>query len=294
MFLTVYDSAGEVVRHLAQQVPSWQSNLDFKVLTPLFSPVNNGSALIQAQGQSFTWEGLNDNGQVVGDGMYYIKLECRDPFGHVIAATQSVTVVSSPAAYALRIYNTAGELVKELPAPVSSSQTAPSRVVPDASSFVPSAGGVIHFDLGTGSSTQWDGRNEQRELVASGQYTAQLVERNDGASLSLAYGSVTVLDIPGKGGILDKMAAVPNPAFAGRDNAVEFLFQGAPGAVVTARIYNVSGELVATLDNGGWANRLNLRFADRKLAPGIYVAVFEAGLPGAGAEKRIVKFCLAR
>jgi hypothetical protein len=74
---------------------------------------------------------------------------------------------------------------------------------------------------------------------------------------------------------------------------VEFFFQGVPGAVVTARIYNVSGELVATLDNAGVANSLVLRVADRKLAPGIYVAVFEAGLPGAAAERKIVKFCLA-
>jgi hypothetical protein len=196
--------------------------------------------------------------------------------------------------YALRIYNAAGELVKQLPAPVSSSQAAPSRVVPDAASFVPGAGGVVHFDLGVGSSTMWDGRNEHGELVASGQYTVQLVQRNDGASLSLAYSSVTVLDIPGKGGILEGLAAVPNPAPAGSGDVVVFLFKGAPGTAVRASIYNVAGERVATLDNGGWANSLSLRVTDLKLAPGIYAAVFEAGLPGASAETKILKFCLTR
>jgi hypothetical protein len=201
-------------------------------------------------------------------------------------------VVSTPAAYALKIYNAAGELVKVLPAPVSSSQAAPSRVAPDASSFVPGNGGVVHFDLGTGSSTQWDGRNEQGALVASGHYTAQLVERNDGASLSLAYGSVTVLAIPGHGGILENLAMVPDRA-VGQAGSVDFLFAGTPGAVVTARIYSVSGELVATLGNCGYTGKLVLRSADMNLAPGIYAAVIEAGVPGSRTERKIVKFCLA-
>jgi hypothetical protein len=131
-------------------------------------------------------------------------------------------------------------------------------------------------------------------LVASGQYTAQLVERNDGASLSLAYSSVTVLDAARRGGILDNLAALPDPPLAGLGVVVEFRFKGAPSVLVRAHIYNVAGELVAALDNGGWSNSLSLRATDMKLASGIYIAVFETGPAAEGAEKKIVKFCVAR
>jgi flagellar hook assembly protein FlgD len=299
MTITIYNSAGEQVKLLASDVAAlFSPAADFAMDQQVFAPKNGQTALITAGGQSLAWAGDNDGAQLVKNGLYYVKMEYRDQFGHVESMTKEITVLSSGQFYSVSIYNSAGEEVANLAASTHSGN-APSRIDPDKQSIVlgkdSGGAGLVTFDLGNGTTVSWDGNNGQGQKVASGSYLAQLIETHDAAPKSVASAAIIVLNMPES--ILDSALIAPNPlnmlGQAGGGTAI-LKFAAVAGTTVIGRLYNMAGEMVLTASNDMIPGELRMDLGGRGLSSGAYILSVTARAPWGTVERRNLKLVILR
>ena len=63
-----------------------------------------------------TWDAKNDAGQMVASGSYMLQVEEKDTYGHITTLVKQVTVIRTETSVELNIYNSAGELVRQITA----------------------------------------------------------------------------------------------------------------------------------------------------------------------------------
>lgn len=242
------------------------------------------------------WDGKNDNGMDVTPGVYYIKAEVTDNYGHVNSLTEEVTVLNTEQWVRLSIYNEAGELVATL-----QDNTAPSGpVMLDSDEVIYVGGGAAPaaFKYSTGGTLLWDGKNSFGNLVSSGIYELQLeVKTKDGNYEMVESRTITVIAARA-GAVLGDVKAYPDP----------YTVQAAPAAPVTINwtnkekgqvtiyIYNIAGELIKTiragLDSPAGA-QWDLTLSNGKYAAGgLYVIVVHARSGAGQAETKKIKFAV--
>jgi len=99
--ITVYNEAGEAVRHLYAQVddPSklvTDVSLSQDVITPRYGESGTGdttATMIQlSNGVAVLWDGRNDAGEIVRNGQYYVEVRSTNGSGSEIIVTRHVTV----------------------------------------------------------------------------------------------------------------------------------------------------------------------------------------------------------
>ncbi|HJT25312.1 MAG TPA: DUF11 domain-containing protein, partial [bacterium] len=111
--IAVYNSAGELVKVLLVQntsQPITSLQLSSAVLTDGVSSTSvsiAGSALA-------AWDGTAQDGTLVTNGQYFIKVQSTDPLGAVTTVTQTVGVNRSLSTLSVAVFNEAGEIVKHL------------------------------------------------------------------------------------------------------------------------------------------------------------------------------------
>jgi len=177
----------------------------------------------------------------------------------------------------LNIYNSAGEVVANVPLPVSVgsgivSMTMPSSYAPvyDASSgkaqpltFTVTSSG------GTSNGLAWYGVNAQGQAVAGGIYMAELVYYSPGGTKTLIVKSFSVLSV--NMAALSGVYAMPNPAERGA--ALEIMYNAVPSTYgVEARLFNLAGQVVESVRNGSTGP---LVFNTNNLASGVYIVSLE-------------------
>jgi hypothetical protein len=97
--ITVFNSAGEEVRQLAQteadsMVLASNVQISSSVITPSYTGgTNSTTTLSLTSGASFAWDGTNDAGQIVGPGQYYFEIKSTDGQGNSAEFTQSIVVM---------------------------------------------------------------------------------------------------------------------------------------------------------------------------------------------------------
>jgi flagellar hook assembly protein FlgD len=100
--LTVYNQAGEVVRHLAS---TWSGPIDnvteARLTANVISPSNGTSqqgvtttSVMSGSAVLGTWDGRNDHGSLVGNGQYYIEVKVDDGKGAHSTVDLTVSVLS--------------------------------------------------------------------------------------------------------------------------------------------------------------------------------------------------------
>jgi hypothetical protein len=100
--LTVYNQAGEVVRHLAS---TWTGPIDnitvARLTSTIISPTNGPSqgvtetSVMSGNAVLGVWDGRNDNGAIVNNGQYYIEVKVQDGKGGNATVDLSVAVLSA-------------------------------------------------------------------------------------------------------------------------------------------------------------------------------------------------------
>ena len=311
LVLTLYNTAGEVVRHVFDGNSSVDpTNFESQIIgAPIggrlpmaisISGVGAGSP------PSIVWQGDNDNGQTVSNGTYYFKLESTDSFGKTTALIKEVVVLGNTGGNSLAIYNSAGELVRNLPL-----TTLPSDLI-DFTLVDTEA--IATGDTANGSSGQnglkmnlrdangnthpwaWDGRNDKGQPVASGTYTVQLVHTELGAPTTVKSISVTVLQAPNESlqASLGGALVVPAPWRPGgmSGDFALIVYKPLPGKEGVAKCYNLAGELVALgLDAN---NQGQVQIPVSKLASGVYVVDFEITENKAILGRRVLKVVVVK
>ena len=281
LLVTIYNSAGEEVRHLysgkSQDSPDGFS-MDATAFMPGGAGVTLGfEGILDSGGKTLNWQGDNDNGQWVSGGTYYMKAEISDSFGAVQSWIHPLSVLPRAAAQSLNIYNAAGELVIRIDTASFSSSPISRLGLKDAGkeSYVLGSGGGVDFMLentgGQQMSQHWDGKSGNGTTVSSGTYTVQLVDDSSGHQVLVSKSFVVMADpVEGHFGVI----AGPNPL--GRDSqALVFQLSGlSPSEASHVGLYNLAGELIAQGLASAGSSRITLTVGN--WSSGIYVAVAES------------------
>ncbi len=245
-----------------------------------------------------SWDGTNSNGQLVASGQYYAKIQAVDGFGNSVSLVSSITVIRTLLVQSLTVYNSAGEVVAQVPL---TSTAAISRFdVPQSSKVLeldpatglPLSGFPIVLVQGDGTQiqTQWNGLNAQGVPVGPGLYTMELYTQVPGQAAQRLSKEVQVLTAPSNI-TLGQPFAAPQPYVGG---PLAVFFTALPsGQEVHARLYNAAGELVLNSSGPGDTGRLDIGNV-QKLAGGVYVVEL-TWVRGAGVmERKMLKVAVAR
>jgi flagellar hook assembly protein FlgD len=295
--IKVYNSAGEIVR-MYNTVGTYDIVDNFEIENQVFSPDNGQSVKIIIEGKVYSWDGYNQLGSPVENGVYYIHVEAMDKSGFVHSVTKDVTVLTNSVKIQIRVYNSAGEIVKTIPAAVSLTKTGANvvKIVPEPpEAFVPNETVQNYVEIHyMGQVIKWDGTNDLGTVVDNGLYTIQVVNIDESGTLTVAKADVTVLHQGFE--VVNNVRIIPNPIDVRKNAILTIRYDAIAGTKVKAKIYNVAGELVKVAENGDNTNEIqwNMRDTDKRIVQGLYIVVLEART-GNGLSKTVIsKFTIVR
>ena len=251
---------------------------------------------------NFAWDGLNQNGQNIDNGVYYIKVSVQDTYGHIQTTIVDVQLLRTEEYIKVNIFNAAGELVTWLDSKnILGKEIKPS--IPDV--IYIDKGKKIDIDCGNGNVIQWDGKNSNGYLVTNGSYEIQVqIKTKDGYStvfskkvtVFIEQDTDTVLYDPQNPDLYPKI--YPNPKIADWDQGeitIEW-FKSAQGQI-KIKIYNVAGELIKqirddlSLKSVKWDLKTD---SGKSVSSGAYIIVLEAKKSTGEKEVKIGKFSIIK
>ena len=250
--VSIYNSAGEVVRRVYDgSIAAIPGSL---AITPI--PGQPGAltiglgATLGCGGQSLAWDGNNDQGQAVIDGVYTIKVQIEDNYGRITTLNQQVFTSHPPAEY-LAIYAPSGEEVQRMELTRASGVATDFHMSQNvwACPEDPATGKAlqplkitVYGESGVISDLQWDGTSSLGSPVSSGVYLLELITQQAGGnSVAIISRSLVLLRPASRGPAGFK--AFPNPVPLG--GLLQVWLPAHPlGARV--RVYDLAGGLVAS------------------------------------------------
>lgn len=311
--LAIYNEAGELVSVLG----------NFAMSRPLNAFETDGTPL-EREGDVVrflmdglvigSWDGRNADGNLVTGGQYYVKVDSTDAFNVTTSVTRTVSVNFDPRMLEIVVYNEAGEVVRHIGTDEIEAMLAASggglsaddfevggvdilnRVIIPSLSDPTGDGHTVRVVLKSGNVIYWDGRNNDGDIVTTGQYYLEIRSRMGNEREQVRTVPVAVLASPGG---LSTVRLAPNPVTLPATSQARFLVSGPPGHDAThVKVYAVSGELVQRLlsDPGNpgtvvWDVR---SAAGGRLASGLYLAVVELQSGSALLERHTLKVLVVR
>jgi hypothetical protein len=285
----IFNSTGEMVYSAPQKLMFNNALTGVHAVNAAFVPGGGATDSFQLAGAggTFTWNGLNSNGQVLAAGVYtvsFVEAGAISPQAYSVP----VTILSSESQCSVSIFNSAGELVQYFPLSTYSAQD----LSLSSESFVPGAGKpglTISWGSEPGDSVQWNGLNTSGVQVASGVYRVELTSQGPGSSTVTLKAFVQVLDAAAD--LLGGSVVAPNPLVGGRT-----LYISAPGLQASDSLkigfYDLAGQLVVQAYGEGPSQELAV---PNDVSGGVYLLVLEARSAETGAfERKVCKVALVR
>lgn len=269
----VYNEAGELVKQIAVTQYSEPINSLQWPSGNTLSDLNQTLVLDSLGHLIATWDGTNSTGNPVSNGTYYVKLDNTDTAGDVTSLTQQVTVSRTLEHVTVNVYNEAGEVVRHLyaTAAAADSQGLGAQVSGDTLSLGGGGGtlpSVITLTLTNGVTLSWDGHSDDGNWVGDGRYFIGVYTVNGAQSQAQDF-SVNVRGGAGSG----TFVALPNRLDSSQ-TTTEFRALSTTPLTVQARVYDVAGERIATVEGQTETNTASWNSAGR--ASGLYLAELEA------------------
>ncbi len=244
------------------------------VLTDKVLVVNNDGTL-------GTWDGTGNDGQLVANGEYQIKIDSVDNLGNVTTVTQPLMISRALTKTTVLIYNEAGEVIRHLylysdnPGNtlvngVQLSSGVLSPTYDTTGSGVPSQ---LTLTLGNGVTLVWNGQNDQGTFVQAGQYFLEIHSKDGQGGEATITKQVSVV-----GGLehsgLGNLTIEPNLLNSSNGYQALFTVPAGSGWALVVRVYTLAGELahvpMSPQPSGG------LLMDASNLASGVYIAHIEA------------------
>lgn len=316
--INVYNSAGEVVKTVASMaanalitdaklsvngVETENMILGDGEMT-IYLPGVESPATLGQGGSVFTWDGENDQAQDIPPGVYFMKVEEIDPYGHVHTITKQINAIDGREYVELNVFNAAGELVrKQRQYGTDYSGYGLSIDMPDLITIKPGADNSVSIKYTNNASDVllWDGMTGEGTLVSNGIYEIQVIVKDDIRGLASAAKSVTVLRESET--YLGEISVVPNPYTKDEFylGGIEIRWDFGTGAAVPGNVrvsvYNAAGNLVRVLAGALQAGAIKwdlLNAAREPAAGGLYIVVVE-GINAAGhLERKTQKLAVIR
>ena len=303
----VYNSAGELVRTVVESPASvmmtgaflyYNGTVDPSLMTaemPLLIglPGVETPGTLGDGGTFFEWHAINNQGQPVLPGIYYIKVEMKDGYGHVNVVTKEILFLRTADYLDFNVFNSAGELVRSIRIYDPTADTVKLNI--DDLLIIEKGGSSLNIEYGAGGYLQWDGKNSHGKTVNSGTYELQVIMKKPDGTRVEASKTVIILN-QGFDSFLADVKAFPNPFNGEKSETMRFDWQGSSGTgQVKIRIFDVSGAIVAMINAGiedGYVDWNVKTPRGRSIAPGIYMAVIEAENGEGYTERKLVKIAV--
>jgi hypothetical protein len=282
----VYNEAGELVYSLPTQEysqPFTSLNLSSNAITAVSGP--GSESYLYFEGVLIgTWNGQDSTGNPVTNGKYFVKVQSTDPLGAVTTITQPVVVNRSIYKVSIRIYNEAGEVVRNLytymgnPGPGSATKVQLSSEVFSPTSGTPVGTGPtdLRIMLNNGTTVVWNGESNSGAVVTSGQYFVEVDAQDGQGGDSVVTAQVMVLSENAHEG-MGNITARPNVVNRSSPNGstVWFVSDSAQSLTLSYKIYTVAGELVKG-STSGLPGTNSAQWDASGKASGLYFALVEA------------------
>jgi flagellar hook assembly protein FlgD len=272
--VAVYNEAGEVVKSFpVKYLSKVVDSLDLSS-NGLLSNVGDSVTMTWGGGRVLgTWDGTSNNGQLVANGTYYVKVDSVDAYGTTTSVTKSLSVGRAVSKVGLTVFNQAGEAVRHLTQTYSGPIDNITEARLTASVISPTNGkseGVTTTSVMSGNALlgTWDGRNDGGQIVNNGQYYIELKVEDGKGDHSTVELTVSVLASRDGG-----QTAVVRPNVLTKDHPVGTIDGGVTGGTVNVKVYSLTGSLVETLNGTPGSGTAQLNGA--ALSSGMYILVGE-------------------
>ena len=305
--LAAYNSAGELVKVIysgsAQAVPATLDGMGALLMAGTTSVTVQMGGQVGTGGTTLSWDGTNNAGAPVSGGIYTLKAQIIDPFGQVTSLIHQVNVLPGGTQQLVRVYNSAGELVRQIQ--LSTPLAGASKLSVSSSSFAlainPATGAAMQplkIDVTGGSglvsSQYWDGLNDHGLPVNSGTYTVQLVSVMGGQQTVADSRSIQVIKSADSNNTLASAVVGPNPV--GPQAKQVFLSYdplSLEGREPRVELFNLAGEKVAQGADPTKSGKIEIT-GGRSLSGGIYLCRFELLSEGELYQARMIKVAVIR
>jgi uncharacterized repeat protein (TIGR01451 family) len=280
----VYNEAGELVESLpvnqySQAINSF--NLSSGSITQVSGP-GSSVTVIFAGVPIGSWNGSDSSGNPLGNGEYYVKVDSISNMGVDTSVTQPVVVNRTLYKITVKIYNEAGEVVRNLYVyssnPVSSMvnqlQLSASSINPTSGPVTNNAPTQLTISLNNGTNIVWDGTGDNGGVVPSGQYFIEASEQNGTGGETVMTAHVMVVSDMANAG-MGNITAQPNLMNGVTGYQVTFS-SNVPGLTLHYRVYDSAGELVQKKALGDSTGSSSAHWDATGMASGLYFAVVEA------------------
>lgn len=310
MSVDIYNVAGEKVLGITDTVISnmmTDAGLYYKgepsgSFNPSYEPLEIRLYGVSMPGQPvgeysvLYWSGANQQGQNVASGTYYVIVSTTDFYGGEIKRTMEVQLISTTEYAKVTIYNSAGEIVKVFEKQVSSSVSTMLSVQDTA--LVGDNSSTIIISYAPGEYFEWDGKNEQGELVANGVYEIKAEQKFETGYISVAVKSITIFKDRAPDTI-ENLKISPNPYVfvKGGPGIVRITWNSAYSGTVSFKVYNASGEMINRFSkdiSAGFAEWVPFTTGGYKVSSGVYILVVEAVRDTGVRERKIEKIAVIR
>jgi|GEM_PF-562228 len=280
----VYNEAGELIQSLpvsqfSQAINS--INLQSNTITALTGDGSN--SVIYFDGVPIgTWNGLDLSGDPVTNGKYFVKVDSMSNLGVVTSVTQPVVVNRSLAKVTIKIYNEAGEVVRNLYGYMSNPDpNMATQVTLSVTAFEPTSGNPsgniptnLKIILNNGTTVVWNGQTDQGAVVTSGQYFVEVHAVNGQGGETEVTEKVTVLSDNAHQG-MGNIVAEPNIVNPATGYSIQ-IKSDAPGLNLVYHVYNTAGELVHKPSPTDLTGPSTSTWDASGVASGLYFAVVDA------------------
>lgn len=250
-------------------------------------------------GTTFTWNCNTDANQTVSSGIYYIKFEEQDVYGHTDVVIKEISIMAVQQYVEVSIFNSAGELVRTLKQNKDMNNTSISLKVGDKGVVVLEKGGNnINITYGTGLTDymSWDGLNDHGIAVTSGNYEVQVNVVTDQGRSTVVSKTITI--ISENAPYIGYVSILPNPYVGSESQTKQIKFAWVPGqetGSMNVTVYNVIGEKVKSFDaplQTGYVLWDLKTGDDSKAANGYYAVVFQSKNSAGRLDRKTLKLAI--
>jgi uncharacterized repeat protein (TIGR01451 family) len=293
--VAVYNGAGELVKdiwvqELSQEVKAF--SLAGATITSL-----EGKTTVMVGGQIIaSWDGTNQAGNPVSNGVYYLQVTNTDPYGVVTNVSQTVTVSRAIAQVQVDVFNEAGEIVKHLysyaddegNAPLGQVQLSTGMIAPRVGTPVPGGNNSVTIQF-NGTSVVWDGTGDAGAIVTNGTYQIEVYWTGGNGGQDVVSKSVVV-----QRGANLSMNVTAAPSLLKGVTTTMVKVNANMALTLTVSLYDTAGELVkAPVTGAVGSNQAALDASG--LASGLYLAVVNlADINGNFIQQQTTKIVVLR
>jgi uncharacterized repeat protein (TIGR01451 family) len=275
--VAVYNEAGEKV--MTFPVKDMSKPVDSLDLSSNCVISNVGDSVTFAWGGGRvlgTWDGTSTNGQLVGNGAYYVKVDSVDAYGTTTSVTKPLTVNRRVVELTVDIFNKAGELVRKLYSEISGTGSGITDVTLSTSLIHPGGDGkdgippTVGIVLSNGTAAVWDGTSDAGVNVSDGLYYIHVKLKNaqSGNAEFTKYVSVQ-----GSRPNTGNTGVWPNSLVAGQTLVTLHAQSLGSTERIRAVLYTIAGMKTGTVE--GSVGQNNVKWDLGRYQSGLYIVVMD-------------------